>query len=113
MAGQGGWAGALEGWPWSIGGTSLSPGVGVWAARATEMPTRLANANQSLQRLGNAKPNGRRKRLEAPPETASPKGCPQRAQTIRPARPRSAFTAQLPQLGQAMCATPAEEPSPS
>jgi len=105
--------GDLEGWPGSVGSTSLGPGVGAWAARAAEMPTKLANVNQSLQRLGNAKPDGRRKRLEAPLETARPKGWPQRAQTIRPARPRSAFTVQLPQLGQAMCAAPAEDPIPS
>jgi hypothetical protein len=109
MAGQG----DLEGWPCSIGGSLLGPGVGTWAARAAEIPTRLANDNQSLQRLGNAKPDDRRKRREAPPETASPKGWPQRAQTMRPARPRSAFTAQLPQLGQAMRAAPTEHPTPS
>ncbi len=71
-------------------------------ARAAETPTSPASANQSRQRLGNANrcrpPRRRPIRLLAP----RPSGWPQRAQIIRPAKPRSAFTAQLPQFGQAM-----------
>ena len=91
--------------PGSRLGTSLGPGVGACAARATDTPTTVTKAHHNRQRLGKAKPHRRPIRLEGRDGTPCPKGAPQRAQTIRPARLRSAFTAQLPQLGQAIGAT--------
>jgi DNA polymerase V len=83
-------------------GPSLRPDPGARAARAAEIPTKATSAPQSRQRRG--KP--RLHPLLARPDEAgldpSPNGAPQRAQTMRPARLRSAFTAQLPQLGQAI-----------
>lgn len=85
------------------GAASRPTGSGDWAARAAESPTSPARASHTRQRLGKVAV-GRRRR---PPWvtlalTPRPKGWPQRAQTMRPAMDRSAFTAQLPQLGQAM-----------
>ena len=76
-------------------------GVGPRAASTAETPTSPAKPTQTRQRLGKTSDARRRRRVTLA-ETPRPRGWPQLAQIMRPARPRSAFTAQLPQLGQAM-----------
>ena len=79
-----------------------SAGDGARAASRAETPTNPVNPSQTRQRLGKTSA-GRRRRLRVRlAEAPRPRGWPQRAQIMRPARARSAFTAQLPQLGQAM-----------
>ncbi len=89
-----------------MGGRSRKPGWGAWAARDAEIPTNTTNAHHSRQRLGQPRPQCLLARLEGIGREPSPNGEPQRAHTIRPARLRSALTAQLPQLGQAMAPHP-------
>jgi DNA polymerase V len=70
------------------------------------MATKASNAHQSRQRLGLTQAHRLAARLDEDWRPAIPSGEPQRAHTMRPARPRSALTAQLPQLGQAMAPHP-------
>jgi hypothetical protein len=101
----------LDGRAGSNSGPSLGPGLGACAARAAEIPTKATRAHQSRQRLGRPKRHRLPVRLDDAWRAASPNGEPQRAQTMRPAKLRSALTAQLPQLGQAIAPHPLESMS--
>ena len=75
------------------------------------MLTKASNAHQSRQRRGPTQAHRLPTRLDEGWRPAIPSGEPQRAHTMRPARLRSALTAQLPQLGQAMAPHPLKSKS--
>jgi hypothetical protein len=82
------------------------PGRSTRAVSRVPAHSRPTNASQGGSRAPPRQGGVKKKRRPRSRAAPIPKGLPQRPQTRRPERPRSAFTAQLPQSGHAMPTVP-------
>jgi hypothetical protein len=86
--------------------TPPPPGRSTTAVIRVPAHSKPTNANQGGSRAPPRQGDEKEKRPLRRRAAPIPRGLPQRPQTRRPERPRSAFTAQLPQSGQAIPTAP-------